>query len=120
MRGGERRRASSALEERVLVSFLVLQTLTSMSSLLTGLTDNHSGVNLFTGSDKQCAALLCIEQTVGDGIAGLECDQGALLTVLDIALVGRIAVKYSVHNTVALGVGHELTAVADQTAGRNG
>ena len=42
-----------------------------------------------------------------------------VLAVLDIALVRRIAVKYSVHDTVALGVGHELTTVADQTAGRN-
>ena len=118
MRGGDRRRASSALEERVLVSFLRLADIDFDVFRLTGLTDDHTGVNLFTGSDKQCTALLCIEQTVGDGLACLECDQGALLAVLDIALVRRIAVKYSVHDTVALGVGHELTTVSDQTAGQ--
>ena len=33
------------------------------------LADNHTGVNLLARSDKQGTALLCIEQTVGDGLA---------------------------------------------------
>ena len=36
-----------------------------------------------------------------------------LLTIGDIPLVGTIAVKYGIHDAVALGVSHKLTAVAD-------
>ncbi len=44
--------ASSALEERVLVNFFVLQTLISISSAR-ALSDDHTGVNLYARSDEQ-------------------------------------------------------------------
>ena len=86
---------------------------------LTGFSDDHAGVHLFTGADEENAALLCVEQTVGDSLAAFEGNQRALLAVGDVSLVRLIAGKNGVHNAVALGVGHELSAVADQSAGRN-
>ena len=86
---------------------------------LTGFSDDHAGVHLFTCTDEENTALLCIEQTVGDGLAAFEGNQRALLAVGDVSLVGLIAGKNGVHDAVALGVGHELSAVANQPAGRN-
>ena len=61
----------------MLVSCFFLQTLTEMSSLL-GLTPTtmpaYTG---HAGADEQRAALLGVEQAVGDGLAGLEGHQGA-------------------------------------------
>ena len=85
--GGTRVNASSAEEERVLVRCFFLQTFNSISSALEARTDDHTGVYLFAWSNKQSTAILCGEQTVGDGLAGLKCDQGTELTVSDIALV---------------------------------
>jgi hypothetical protein len=44
-------------------------------------------------ADEEGAALLGIEKTIGDGFAGLECDQGSGLPVGDVALVGAVAVE---------------------------
>ncbi len=46
-------------------------------------------------------------------------DDGAALAGLDVALVRRVAVEELVHDAVAVGVGHELGAVADEAAGRD-
>ena len=80
-------------------------------------TDDHTGVYLLSGSDKQCSAVLCREEAVCHALAGLEGDEGTGLTVLDIAAVLIVAVKNGVNNTVTLGVSHEIIAVADQSAG---
>ena len=53
----------------------------------TVLSDNHTGVNSFARSDKQCTTLLCSEQTVSYGLAGFKSDQGTLFSVLDISFV---------------------------------
>ncbi len=46
------------------------------------LSDNHAGVNFNARSDEQGSALLGIEQTVGDGLACLKCNQGSLFAVI--------------------------------------
>ena len=43
--------------------------------------DDHTGVNLYARSDEQGTSLLGVEQTVGDGLTGLERDQGSCLSV---------------------------------------
>ena len=75
------------IEERVLVRcFLVLQTFNSISSALPEYCPmTMPAVYFFTRSDKQGTTLLCSEQTVGDGLTGLECNQGTLFTILDIS-----------------------------------
>ena len=112
--GGVRRRASSALEERVLVSCFFLQTLISMSSP-SGLTDDHTGYTFSPGPMKS-TTLLRIVQTVGDRFTGFKCDQGTHLTILDISLVGAVVVEYGVQDTVTLGIGHELATVTNQSS----
>ena len=42
-----------------------------------GIADDHALVHLFTGTDKQGAALLGVVQAVGNGLAGLKADQRA-------------------------------------------
>ena len=84
------------------------------------LADDHTGINLGTGLDEEGTAVLGVEQTVGNGLAALKGDQGALFTELDISLIRSIAVEDGVHDTVTLGVGHEFPTVADESAGRNG
>ena len=85
--------ASSALEERVLVSCFVLQTLSSISSLRSVLTDDHTGVYLLAGSDEESTTLLRIEQTVGDGLHRLEAIREPVFTILNIALVRAVAIE---------------------------
>ena len=82
------------------------------------LSDDHAGVHLFARSDKEGAAFLGGEQTVGDGLAGFKGDQRTLLAVLDISLVGTVAVVGGVQDTVSFG--EEFAPVADQTARRDG
>lgn len=83
---------------------------------LSVLSDHHAGVNLFARTDKQGAAFLCVVETVGDSLACLKRDEGALLAVLDVALVGAISVEYRIQDAIALGVCHKLAAVANQPA----
>ena len=80
------------------------------------LTDHHARVNLFAGTDKQGAAFLCVVEPVSDCLACFKCDEGTLLAVLDIPLVRPVSVEYRIQNTVALGVCHKFTAVANQPA----
>ncbi len=60
---------------------------------LGGLADNHAGVNFFACADKQDTAFLRVIQSVGNGSAGLEGNQGAGLSVRDIALV-RLVIDF--------------------------
>ena len=85
----------------------------------TVLSDNHTGVNSFARSDKQCTTLLCSEQTVSDGLAGFESDQGTLFSVLDISFVRSVVVKTCVQDTGTFGGSHEVSTETDQTTGRN-
>ena len=84
------------------------------------MTNDHTGVYLFTGTDKESASLLGIVQTVGNSFSGFKGDQGALLAVLDVALIGAIAVKNGIHDPISLGIRHKFAAIADQSSGRNG
>ncbi len=86
---------------------------------LRALTDDHAAVNLLAGSDEQCAAGLGLEETVGYRLTGLEGNEGALVTVAQLTLVLAVAVKLCIQDTVSLGIGHELAAVADETSGRD-
>ena len=70
IRGGVSVRASSALEERVLVRCLGLADVDLDILGLTVLADDHTGIYLLAGADEQGAALLGVEQAVGDGLAG--------------------------------------------------
>lgn len=83
------------------------------------LADDHAFVHVDAGADEEGAAVLRVEEAVGGGDAGLVDDDGASLTGLDVALVRRVAVEELVHDAVAVGVGHELGAVADEAAGRD-
>ena len=84
------------------------------------LTDYHTGIYLLAGTDKQSTALLGIEQTIGNAVTGLKCDQGTILTVGNISLVRTVTIEDLVHDTVTLGIGHELTTITDQATGRDG
>ena len=83
------------------------------------LADDHAAVNLLARSDKEGSSRLCLEETIGNRLAGLEGDERAVVTVVHITLVLAVAVKLGVQDTVTLGIGHELTTVADQTSRRN-
>jgi len=87
---------------------------------LSGLADDHSAVNLFTGADEEDSTLLGIEKSVGYGFAGFEGYKGALASVCDITLVGTVSVKDRIKDTVTLGVCHEIAAISDKATGRNG
>ena len=50
---------------------------------LSALTDDHSGIYILAGADKELASFLSTEESVRDGCAGLEGDQGSLLAVCD-------------------------------------
>ena len=86
---------------------------------LRGLADDHAAVYLLTRSDEEGSSRLCLEETIGDCLAGLEGDECAVVAIVHIALVLAVSVELSVQDTVTLGIGHELTTVTDETSGRN-
>ena len=81
--------------------------------------DDHAGIHGHARADEQLAALLRIVQAVGDALAGLERDERAGIAAAEVALVRGVAVKDGGHDALALRVGHELVAVAEQAARRH-
>ena len=81
-----------------------------------GVANNFALVNLFACGHNQGAALLGVEQTVSDGIAGIKADQGAAGTGGNGAAPFFVTIKNGVHDAFAVGVGQELAAVAKQAA----
>ena len=86
---------------------------------LTVLSDNHTGVNLLARSDEQSTALLCGVQTVGNGLACLESDQGTLFAVFNVALVRCVIFKLGVQDTSSFGGGHEDSTETNQASCRD-
>ena len=84
------------------------------------LADDHAGVYFLTGADEQGAPVLGVEQSVGHRLPALEGDEGTLAAVLQVSLVGGVALKNGIDDAVALGVGHKVVAEADQASGGNG
>ena len=80
---------------------------------------DHAAIYFLAGTDEEGAALLGIKESIGDGLACLKSDEGALFAVWDIAFEGTIAVKLCVNNTISLSVCHKFPAVADEAAGGN-
>ena len=85
--------------------------------LLGGLAHHHAGIDGHARADEQHTTLLGVVEAVGDALTGLEGHQGAGVAALDLALHGGIGVKDRGHDALALGVGKELVAVAEQAAG---
>ena len=81
--------------------------------------DDHAGVDRRAGADEERAALLRVEQAVGDGLAGLPGDEAAGAAAAELALVGLVALKDAGHDALALGVGQKLVAVAEEPALRH-
>ena len=81
-----------------------------------GVADDHALVDLLAGAHQQSAALLRVEQAVGDGLAGLKADQRTGGAVGDHASPDVVAVKDLVDDALAVGIGQELVAVAEQAA----
>ena len=81
-----------------------------------GIADDLTGVDLLACVDDQGAALLGVEQAVGDGVAGIKADEGAGGAGLDVAAPFLVAVEDRVHDALAVGVGQELAAIAEQAA----
>ena len=86
---------------------------------LTVLSDNHTGVNLLARSDEQSTALLCGVQTVGNGLACLESNQGTLFAVFNVALVRCVIFKLGVQDTSSFGGGHEDSTETNQASCRD-
>ena len=84
---------------------------------LAALADDHAGVDLGTGPDEQRSSLLRVEEAVSNGLTALIGDEGTGLPVEHVPFVGAVAFKLGVQDAVALGVRHELSAVADEAAG---
>ena len=74
---------------------------------LAGFADYHAGINLGAGCDEEVSSLLCIEEAVGDCLAGFKRDEGTLLAVFDITLVRLIVLENGVHDAGSLGVRQE-------------
>ena len=81
-----------------------------------GVADDHALVDLLARAHQKGAALLGVEQAVGDGLAGLEADQRAGGAVGDHAGPDIVAVKDLVDDALTVGIGQELVAVAEQAA----
>ena len=81
-----------------------------------GVADDHALVDLLAGAHQQGAALLRVEQAVGDGLAGLKADQRTGGAVGDHASPDVVAVEDLVDDALAVGIGQELVAVAEQAA----
>ena len=87
--------------------------------LLGGHAHDHALVHLDTGADEQGAPLLGVEQSVADGLAGLEGHQGAGVPAAQVALIGGVAVEHGGHDALAPGIRQELVAIAEQAPGGN-
>ena len=85
--------------------------------LLGGLADDHALIDGNAGADEQRAAALGVIQAVSNGLAGLTGHQSAHVAAAQLAAIGGVGVKHRGHNALALGVGQELVAVAEQAAG---
>ena len=84
------------------------------------LSDDHPGINLFSGSYKECTTLLGAVQSVSYGFTGLKRDERALLAVLDITLVRSIAFETCIQDTISFCICKEFSPVADKPSGGNG
>ena len=80
---------------------------------------HHALVHAHVGADEQHAALLGVEQAVGDGLAGFAGHQRAGAAAGQFTLIGGVAVKHAGHDALAAGVGQELVAIAEQAAAGN-
>src|SRR5712692_410145 len=83
------------------------------------LAGDHALVDLFTRAQEHHAARLEVVDRVARRAARAVGDEGAALTVGDIALPLVPAVEEVVEQTSAASIGEELGAIADQSAGRN-
>ena len=86
---------------------------------LAALPHDHARIDFFAGSDEHLAAFLGPEQAICNSCTGLECDQGTGLAVGNLTLERRIAVENGIHDAISLGIRHEISAVADEAAGRD-
>src|SRR2546421_8313058 len=81
--------------------------------------DNHALVELLAGRDEQPAALLQVEQRVGDRLAVLVAHQHAVVAIGNLALHRRKTVEDVTHEAGAAGERQELPLEADQAARRH-
>src|SRR5438876_7165906 len=81
--------------------------------------DDHALVDLLAGGDEQAAALLQVEQRVGDRLAVLVAHQHAVVAALDLARDSRKALEDVAHESVAAGERQELPLEADEPPCRN-
>ena len=81
------------------------------------LSDDHAAVDFLSWFDEQGSSVLGGEQTVGDSLTCFECNEGALLAVVDIAFVRAIAVVSGVQDSVALGYSEEFAPKSDEASG---
>lgn len=81
--------------------------------------DNHALVNRYARPDKQAASVLCVEQAVSRGLAGLVYNERTGAALLNISLIRLVAIEHVVHDAVAVRVRKELGAVAHDAAGRD-
>ena len=81
--------------------------------------DDHALVELLAGRDEQPAALLQVEQRVGDRLAALVAHQHAIVAIGNLALHRRKTVEDVTHEAGAAGEGEELALEADQAARRH-
>ena len=81
--------------------------------------DYHTFVDFDARGDEQPASVLSVEQTVCGAHAGLVNNYRAAFAGDYLAFVGLVAVEQLVHDTVAVCVGEELGAVADESSRRN-
>ena len=78
---------------------------------------HHTGVDIHTGADEQCAAILRVEKTVADALARFKGDERAGVAAGQLTLEGGVVIKDAGHDALAAGVGQELIAVAEEATG---
>src|SRR5690606_8613423 len=83
------------------------------------LAHDHALVDLDARPDEQGAALLEVEQRVGDGGGVRHGDHDAALAAAHVTGPGTVPVEPVVQHAFAPRVGQELVAVAEQRAGRD-
>src|SRR5205823_11262575 len=81
--------------------------------------DDDALVDLLAGGDEQAAALLQVEQRVGDRLAVLVAHQHAVVAAFDLARDSRKALEDVAHESVAAGERQELPLEADESPCRN-
>src|SRR2546421_3811620 len=79
--------------------------------------DDHPFIELLARAYEHPAALLQVEEGVGDRFSRFVADEHAVAAVRDFALEGREAVKNVAHEAGAARQGHELALEPDQPAG---